>query len=39
MTALMDVLQGAIDIRHKHIPFHQWDAQHLFRLLYECLQR
>lgn len=37
MTALMDVLQGAIDIDTNI--FHQWDAQHLFRLLYECLQR
>ena len=39
MTALMDALQGAIDVDTNIFLFHQSDAQHLFRLLYECLQR
>ena len=32
MTALMDALQGAIDIDTNILPFHQWDAQHRFSI-------
>lgn len=39
MTALMDVLQGAIDIDTNIFLFINGMHNTFFRLLYECLQR